>query len=107
MLSCSISINLCANNPCVNGQCFSNGNSYTCFCNAGWTGTNCSSKIDYCASYPCYTGVCVNNATTNMYSCLCPPGYYGQNCENRERACLSNPCQNDATCYEMSAGGYR
>lgn len=105
--SCSININYCSNNPCQNGQCFPNLNSYTCFCNAGWTGQNCTTRIDYCASYPCFTGVCVNNETTSSYSCICPTGFYGINCENKERACQSNPCQNGASCYEMSAGGYR
>ena len=31
----------CLSNPCVNGQCIDDLNSYTCVCVAGFTGTNC------------------------------------------------------------------
>ena len=34
--------NACFNNPCLNGAvCTTNGNSYTCSCAAGYSGTNC------------------------------------------------------------------
>ena len=35
-------MNECASNPCTNGFCQDGPNSYTCSCNAGWTGTNCN-----------------------------------------------------------------
>lgn len=30
----------CANNPCVHGKCTIHGTTYTCICNAGYTGKN-------------------------------------------------------------------
>lgn len=45
LLSCYLpltDINECLASPCVNGNCSNTLGSYTCICDAGWTGTNCS-----------------------------------------------------------------
>ena len=35
-------INDCEPDPCKHGHCIDGVNSYTCICNAGFTGTNCA-----------------------------------------------------------------
>lgn len=35
-------IDHCSNNPCVHGTCTDTGATYSCTCDAGWTGPNCS-----------------------------------------------------------------
>jgi len=41
-----VDINGCLSVPCQNGgTCTDWGNSYTCSCNAGYTGTNCETSM--------------------------------------------------------------
>ena len=58
-MNCSVPIDYCATNVCLNGgTCTSVGSDrgYTCTCATGYTGKNCSVDIDDCASIPCQNG---------------------------------------------------
>ncbi|RNA00791.1 endothelin-converting enzyme 1 isoform X2, partial [Brachionus plicatilis] len=81
---------ICSPNPCQNGKCIPQGNSYICQCPPGYTGQRCENR-DPCFSSPCQNGQCVPQG--NSYICQCPPGYTGQRCEIRD-SCNPNPCQN-------------
>ena len=106
--NCSININDCGSNPCQNGatcvvsyrvelylptrhvthtylMTLQDGvNSYTCVCDAGWTGATCHDNINDCASTPCQNdGTCavsgIDSASsvfltvTVSFPCLLPP----------------------------------
>lgn len=70
----------CEENPCKHGNCTDNLNSYSCFCEKGFSGLNCEVNIDDCARNGCQ-----NNATcqdgVHDYLCICPYGYTGELCE--------------------------
>ncbi|XP_072045350.1 uncharacterized protein [Amphiura filiformis] len=70
----------CASTPCLNGGlCNDLGSSYTCTCQAGYSGTNCQVS-NPCGSAPCLNGgVCTNWGAS--YTCTCPAGYGGSNCQ--------------------------
>ena len=96
--TCDTQINPCSPNPCINGKCSVSLNTYTCTCNAGFTGKNCDtsrSKIENfklyllndlfrnkvittnnkCSPSPCQNGgICVE--TISSYSCFCPQGNF-------------------------------
>ncbi|XP_065195919.1 uncharacterized protein LOC135827325 isoform X2 [Sycon ciliatum] len=77
-------IDECASNPCVNGNCTSGIQWFTCSCDVGWTGNLCDTKpkdYDECLSNPC-----LNNATCQdhpfAFTCICPQGYMGSRCQS-------------------------
>lgn len=45
---CEIVVNFCKGEPCKNGLCKNNRDSYSCECSPGWTGTNCTEQIGVC-----------------------------------------------------------
>src|SRR5262245_49792859 len=96
----TIQVDPCAGNPCQNGgTCTAQGDSYTCQCALGYTGTNCETNIDDCASSPCqHGGTCTDGV--GGYTCACVPGYSGANCETDVNDCDPNPCQNDGVCQD-------
>ena len=74
---------LCSSNPmCGHGQCLSQGGSYSCQCDAGYTGLTCLTNIDECSSSPCEHGTCTD--FVNSYWCSCNAGYGGPQCEVSE-----------------------
>ena len=101
-----MTINECASNPCQNnGVCISGVDSYTCKCQAGYSGVNCQFNIDDCAAAPCKNGgTCVDGLRS--YSCQCPKGYTGANCEYAIDWCVGQPCRRGGTCVS-SFTGYR
>ncbi|XP_052237854.1 sushi, von Willebrand factor type A, EGF and pentraxin domain-containing protein 1-like [Dreissena polymorpha] len=72
--------NNCVSSPCLNGNCTDELNSFTCHCDAGFTGQQCEVNIDDCSA-----NVCMNNATcvdgVNSYSCACSSAFTGRFCE--------------------------
>ncbi|XP_046561216.1 sushi, von Willebrand factor type A, EGF and pentraxin domain-containing protein 1-like [Haliotis rubra] len=76
--SCT-TINPCDPTPCNNHLCVTNGSTYTCVCQNGFTGEDCSVPPDFCTD-----NLCENEATcvtgTSNYSCICAHGYQGMLC---------------------------
>ena len=95
----SSDVDECASNPCVNGNCSSQENGFTCSCEPGWRGMQCdgmnaylthtplimisvTENINECESNPCQNGgVCTDNV--NGYTCSCADGYNGTDCEGK------------------------
>nr|XP_022309346.1 uncharacterized protein LOC111115062 [Crassostrea virginica] len=90
---------VCNPNPCQNGgTCKISGNTYTCACTNGFTGTNCE-QISACEPNPCkYGGICTRVGTTTSAECKCREGYTGNHCEVQNNPCGSKPCKNGGTC---------
>ncbi|XP_033347146.1 cubilin [Bombus vosnesenskii] len=75
----------CASNPCVHGKCTIHGTTYTCICNAGYTGSTCDVR-DPCVPNPCKnSGVCV--ISNGVQTCDCPSTYTGNRCETPRQTC--------------------
>jgi hypothetical protein len=70
---------LCQPNPCGNGVCINQLNTYFCFCFPGSTGPNCDIDINECEPNPCVHGNCTDQL--NAYSCSCEAGWNGTNCD--------------------------
>ncbi len=55
--TCDVNLELCAQNPCLNGASCTNGaGTYTCSCAPGYEGATCEANIDACAANPCHNG---------------------------------------------------
>ncbi|WP_433927505.1 FG-GAP-like repeat-containing protein [Sorangium cellulosum] len=96
-------VNECAlgtDNCDANAACTNTSGSFTCACNAGYSGDGVTcTNIDECAESPCQNGgTCVDGI--NSYACVCLPGYTGASCETDVDECAPNPCQNDGTCTQ-------
>ena len=70
-----------AKHPCGSNEIYDdNINSYSCRCQADFTGEKCETKIDDCNQDPCKNyGTCTDGV--NSYSCDCQEGFTGDNCE--------------------------
>ncbi|CAD5116589.1 DgyrCDS5466 [Dimorphilus gyrociliatus] len=90
----------CNPNPCSNGQCSVNGNTFRCTCFTGWTGDRCDQRINRCSPNPCVQGQCFES--NNDYTCQCFSGYTGRNCDQRD-FCSPNPCAR-GSCSRLSNG---
>ncbi len=79
--SCDI-FNHCESNAVTcsdQGMCTNDLDSYTCVCNAGYTGTDCETNIDDCVNRNCSgNGVCVDGV--NSFSCECVSDFTGEMC---------------------------
>lgn len=53
----------CAANPCVHGACTDGANSYSCTCDAGWTGANCDQED--AVTCPCASSYASNTTQTS------------------------------------------
>jgi Notch-like protein len=84
---------LCASNPCqTRGYCALSisGTSYSCICQANYTGYRCE-RNNPCLSSPCLNGaICQSswNRTDTWFTCSCVGPYTGTRCETS----LLNPC---------------
>lgn len=83
--------NPCSGNPCKNdANCFpdrSDAESFSCYCEQGFTGKRCEIKITTCGSdNPCVRGsTCTKLPDASSFSCLCPPGRSGTLCSDLDR----------------------
>ncbi|XP_078486429.1 fibronectin type III domain-containing protein 7-like [Ciona intestinalis] len=78
--NCSIDIDDCSPNPCVNStECNDRVNDYQCVCTPGFEGKNCEKSYDDCRNTTCSSFECVDGFRS--YTCLCKNGYSGEECE--------------------------
>uniref|UniRef100_A0A914UJI5 Uncharacterized protein n=1 Tax=Plectus sambesii TaxID=2011161 RepID=A0A914UJI5_9BILA len=88
------------------GTCIPSGNTYSCKCLPGFTGSYCEQAIP-CATNPCgANGTCVQIQDSSQYNCTCDYGFSGVNCSQNEQLCSStnNPCLNGGQCVENPGG---
>ena len=92
------------NTPCVNrneceeydspcgghGACDDTIGSYTCDCEAGYTGLHCIG-IDYCHNNPCKNGAPCNNKDEGP-DCQCTAGWEGSVCDESVDECENHNC---------------
>jgi hypothetical protein len=97
----------CSTAECNNGTCVNGQNSFSCACDAGYSGKSCETNIDDCVGVTCLNGAICQDSVGD-YECLCPPGYFGKNCGSQNDACAANVCANGAKCTadDASAPGY-
>lgn len=107
-------INNCASNPCQNGATCNNGiNTFSCSCNAGYTGTLCQTGkcwpiyafINHCLITTRYNMLLAKHLLQYQYLMLHEqPNAYEIISQDLCTACAvinnceSSPCQNGATC---------
>ena len=93
---CTMNIDDCSPNPCINGNCTDGIGSYTCTCDPIWTGTNCDS---------CLIANCVR--CVNAECMECNRGLiWNSGVKQCVDVCFDNPCQNGGTCTVNSDGGF-
>jgi len=100
----------CKKKPCSNGAgCTDGGSStsYTCSCNAGWTGKDCDTDIDDCANYPCKNSGNCRDAGNQAFSCTCAGGWKGKTCTEDSDDCSPNPCQNQGDCTDKGTNYFK
>ena len=70
-------INPCESLPCgFYGECFVDGDSFTCKCDDHWGGSSCS-EFNHCNPNPCYNGgSCIKAG--NHFECICSNDYAGK-----------------------------
>ncbi|XP_041648237.1 neurocan core protein-like [Cheilinus undulatus] len=83
----SVDNNPCQAKPCLHGgSCLQEGDGYSCYCPAGFSGESCEIDIDDCQSNPCQNGgTCIDEI--NSFVCLCLPSYGGATCERDTKGC--------------------
>jgi hypothetical protein len=87
----------CRKKPCKNGTCASIGiDSYKCWCDKGWTGTNCDVASN-CDPVCSVHGKCVKNED-DVYSCECNPGWAGTTCIDQVPICCAYNPDDTAKC---------
>lgn len=80
-------------------ECADGNVTFTCVCNAGYTGHICDEEIDGCLSSPCQSpGATCVSLRLGAFECQCPPGYSGMFCEVDVDPCDPNPCLFNETC---------
>lgn len=73
---CTVDINFCEVNPCVNGDCNDEALRYTCSCHLGYTKDSdghCTVNPDNCPENACEHGSC--NDGLDDYACDCDDGF--------------------------------
>ncbi|XP_054159895.1 LOW QUALITY PROTEIN: cubilin-like [Oppia nitens] len=76
----------CDNNPCSHGSCLPNGNSFTCVCISGYTGSLCEQEINECLSNPCQNGGTCTDQTSG-FLCVCTSQWRGTTCSDPRQTC--------------------
>ncbi|XP_061770973.1 slit homolog 1 protein-like [Nerophis ophidion] len=98
----------CVSSPCQNLGLCQEGHmqTYTCTCQAGFTGRYCEAPLDACVSDPCTNaGSCLADEQTGGFSCACAPGFHGTFCEVNVDDCQDHGCESGATCVD-GVGNY-
>jgi hypothetical protein len=99
----------CANvtAECNNGTCVNGENSFSCACDAGYSGEFCETKVDDCVGVVCLNGAICQDSVDD-YDCLCSGNYFGKLCGSLNNVCAANVCVNGAECApdDASAEGY-
>ncbi|KAJ8020411.1 Neurogenic locus notch-like protein 1 [Holothuria leucospilota] len=92
-----------ANDPCVNGFCFSVSSTVPlCVCMPGFVGTNCDIPLNPCLFLNCLNGgQCLVVDSTNAV-CQCTDDFTGSNCETTVSVCQENSCFNQGVCQPDS-----
>uniref|UniRef100_A0A0K0EUC6 Neurogenic locus Notch protein n=1 Tax=Strongyloides venezuelensis TaxID=75913 RepID=A0A0K0EUC6_STRVS len=106
--NCSIQIDYCGNNPCLNGgTCQNIIGGYECHCLPGFGKKDCSEDINECELEPCKNnGKCTDRI--NGFDCDCKgTGYRGLTCQEDINECMDvkGSCVN-GICENVD-GGYR
>ncbi|XP_076073923.1 uncharacterized protein LOC143045353 isoform X3 [Mytilus galloprovincialis] len=96
---CDVNVQECDSNPCVNGDCVDEINSYTCTCYQGFTGQNCETSINDCSLNTCSNGTCIDSL--NSSSCLCYDGFTGDSSCVEKTECDPNTCEHDGLCIDL------
>ncbi|XP_067661592.1 uncharacterized protein [Haliotis asinina] len=71
----------CDGSPCKHsGVCYESGDSYRCYCPAGFRGRLCENdEVNDCLGEPCRNGGTCQDLVGN-YTCICPPRFTGERC---------------------------
>ncbi|CAG2112441.1 unnamed protein product, partial [Medioppia subpectinata] len=76
----------CTSNPCSHGSCIPSGNTFSCVCYAGYTGSLCDQEINECVPNPCQNGgTCTDQQ--NGFLCVCTDRYQGTTCSELRQTC--------------------
>ncbi|CAH1800248.1 unnamed protein product [Owenia fusiformis] len=89
---------VCAVNPCINGECWPVDGLPKCECYAGYTGNFCEQLLTVaCIDAQCNGGVCSGDGVR----CICPPGQLGALCDNTD-PCSGSSCTSETTTPRQS-----
>ena len=84
------------------GTCTNDLDSYTCVCNAGYTGADCDVDIDECLLME---RVCSGHGNCShgiaSFTCSCYLGYTGQRCGTDTDECDGINCSGNGRCVDM------
>jgi cubilin len=76
----------CNSSPCVHGSCITSGNTFSCICSPGYTGTLCDQEINECLPNPCQNGgTCTDQQ--NGFLCVCTDRWQGNTCSDPRQTC--------------------
>ena len=92
--TCDIVTNWCETNPCKNGYCDLDGDSYICTCDDYYQGKNCDVEILDCRradldEYQCgpHGNCVVTDEDIAQATCECDTGFVGDKCDIDEDEC--------------------
>ncbi|CAI9724672.1 mucinmucin-4-like [Octopus vulgaris] len=90
-----IAIDKCSPNPCSNGTCQTDADSFKCICEIGYKLANdkltCKPCDTYTYGYNCnMTCGCVKGSCDSVKGCICNAGYTGVKCDTRIDFCAAN-----------------
>uniref|UniRef100_H3BHZ4 Crumbs cell polarity complex component 2 n=1 Tax=Latimeria chalumnae TaxID=7897 RepID=H3BHZ4_LATCH len=102
--NCELNVDDCLEHQCQNGgTCIDGENSYSCNCDAQYTGYYCEwlyPPVQCGKDFSCLNGgQCTNGAWGA--NCTCKPGFTGEKCETNINDCSPSPCQNGGTCQDF------
>ena len=82
--------------PCVQGNCYFNGETYACKCDQGYTDRFCNTSTSLCSEISCQNkGICLETSGT----CDCTGTLFtGTLCQAESITCSPSPCLHDSPC---------